>query len=353
MRGPALALGALVLLPGCGSAQPADTNRPPPRAVLELPVRDAQELRHHFGREMAVAGYTDDWLLPADEPMLEGYTPRGTPAGWSAVLLDADPLEWGHGGRVGTVRRRLTHPDLAKPALSLSIEVAQYSCLAAHFLLLKVFGQYTSSDSLTKYSGEPIGDAGTVRISRWSGRDADYAISHLSFVRRNVRVLLGWVVARVDRAGDNDTLIIDAARAIDAQLLQRKRVKSLAMSRRRPSIAELAFREAQPVTAAGPGADKYAVTHTLEVTAECPEKTALALSLQIGDPGRRIWRGSWGTIEKLDAPNIYGFAPGARPGPQHLFAIAVNERGLVAVRELTVDVLPFGESDDESAGEDG
>lgn len=360
----ALGVGFGLVLAGCSGGADVDDGLPPVRDVVELPVKDARELRYHYGAEMNASGYLEETLLPPPKkdgspgsgplPTIAGYLPaKGTLAGWSATLLKSDALEWNHSGQVGTVRRRLRHSTLPRAGLSLTIAVAQNSALDAHWLMLNDMKQYIAGEPLRNYSGDTaIGDAGFVARTEWTNRDADLAIQHLHFVRRNIYVALGWIVARTDRAADNDTFILDVARAIDEGILKEKTTRNVTSSRHAPKVTSVKPASDERMRAADPDARGAKDGYAVMAEASTPGATTLLLAMAVGDEAGRIWPENLGVVRKLDAPGAFEFVPGIRPGKRTLYAFAVNERGLVATKTLAVDVLPFGE-DDGDAGEDG
>lgn len=340
VRAALFALGALMLL-GCGSAEPA--GRPASvREVIEIPVRSAGELRWHFGAEMEQLGYPETWPAPEDAGLLAGYLPHAALDGWSAELVRREAVETGYRGLVGIVRRRLRHPELGRPELAMTVEVAQRSNLDAHFLLLNDWRLHTGTRPLESGDGDEdaLGEAATARWAKWDGRDAAEAISHLSFVRRNVRIALAWAVAREDRAEDNDRRIIDAARAIDAQLKALKPAASITGSSRAPRITELVIDTEGPLHTA-PADGKAADHHYVVRAAADPRKGGtVRLTVQAGGPGRKLWDGPWGDVFGTQEPNLFEYVPGQEPGKRELWAFAVNERGLVGEKKLAVEVLP-------------
>lgn len=358
---PALLSGLIAA--GCSGGADVGDGLPPVRDVVELPVQDARELRVRYAREMRAAGYADDTLVPPPHadgtpgqgplPTVAGYVPaKGTLAGWSATLLRSDALEWNHAGQVGTVRRRLAHPTLSRAGLSLTIAVAQHAALDAHWLMLNDLKHFIDGEPLKHYSGDaPIGDAGFVARTAWTNRDADRAIQHLHFVRHNVYVALGWIVARTDRAEDNDRFIVEVARAIDDALLSEAVTRHVTASRHAPKITGLTRQRDEPIRAADPDArgvpDGYAVT----AEASTPGATTMLLAMAVGDEAGRIWPENLGVMRTLDAPGVFEFVPGSRPGRRTLYAFAVNERGLVATKTLAVDVLPFGDGSEDASGD--
>jgi hypothetical protein len=334
----ALALGALCLA-GCGAAEPA--GRPDSvREVIEIPVRNAEELRWHFGAEMARAGYPEAWPLPADAAMLEGYVPQGTPGGWTAELVRREAIETGYRGLVGIVRRRLRQPALGRPELAMTVEVAQRSCLDAHFLLLNDWRLNTGTAPLDTGDAQALGDAATARMAKWDGRDAAQAISHLSFVRRNVRISLAWAVAREDRAADNDRRIIDAARAIDAQLTAGKPVAALGRTSYTPRITELVIDAEGPLHAApapGPATDHH---YVVKAAADPRNGGPVRLTVTAGGPGRKLWDGPWGGVFETQQPGVFEYVPGPETGTRELWAFAVNAHGLVGEKKLAIEIVP-------------
>jgi hypothetical protein len=341
-----LALGALCL-GGCGAAEPVE--RPDSvREVIEIPVRNVAELRWHFAAEMARAEYPDEWPAPDASGVLAGYLPQGTLGGWKAELVRREAVETGYRGLVGIVRRRLRQPSLGRPELAMTVEVAQRSGLDAHFLLLNDWRLNTGTRPLESGGEEGrLGEAATARWAKWDGRDAAEAISHLSFVRRNVRISLAWAVAREDRAEDNDQRIIGAARAIDAQLKALKPAASLARSPHAPRITALTVDAEGPLHAApadGPATDHH---YVVKAAAEPRQGGTPHLTVWVGGPGRKLWDGPWGDVFGTQEPGVFEYAPGPETGKRELWAFAVNERGLVGEQKLAIEVVaPDAAADD-------